>query len=74
MTEPNLHGGDIAWYGSCRVRINAVGDARKIAGPHYTFSCLDHTHEHQTGYGSFTSHQLFRLKYSYEDNKKEGEN
>ena len=51
--------GDLAMYGSCKVRINSA-KLRGIAAPHYRFSCTDYSHEPHTGWGDLTSYELLR--------------
>ena len=58
MTQ-NLQIGDLAMYGSCKVRINSA-QLRGIAAPHYRLSCTDYSHEHHTGWGNLTSYELLR--------------
>ena len=58
MTQ-TLQIGDLAMYGSCKVRINSA-KLRGIAAPHYRFSCTDYSHEHHTGWGDLTSYELLR--------------
>jgi hypothetical protein len=58
MTQ-KLQIGDLAMYGSCKVRINSA-QLRGIAAPHYRLSCTDYSHEHHTGWGNLTSYELLR--------------
>ena len=51
--------GDLAMYGSCKVRINSV-NLRGIAAPHYRLSCTDYSHDHSAVWGTLTSYSLLR--------------
>ena len=55
----SLQPGQLAMYGSCKVRINS-SKLRGIAAPHYRFSCTDYSHEHPNEWGTLTSYQLLR--------------
>ena len=50
--------GDVAMYGSCKVRISSVR-LRGTADPYYRFSCVEREdHDHPEEWGDLASHRL----------------